>query len=434
MSMPADHAAVNTGKASSTFSRRTVIFMLILGFAAFFGLLYSLGVGDALRDTNNGQAHGASNSLVGYKALANMIEQGGHKVRTSRSAGSLDDEGLLVVTPGFGSDGEDLRDLIETRIYVGPTLVILPKWATGQKKGLKPGWVTLAGLDTAQYYPIPDIFGEADLKTGPEKPAVQRVSSPYADNVKMPGYATTLDSEKLIPLIIDSASGDALVSLYDNGGYYPEYRGENMPEPSDDGAYDYYPVLVTAEPDLFNNMGMADKATAAHALALIDTMLYDDDMPVTFDLTMVGLGASDNLLTLAFEPPFLSATICLIIAALAAAWMAFYRFGPATTQARAIDYGKGALVSNGAAFVRRLDRDYLLAQPYSDVIREQAATAIGLPHSLSAAETEKQLDKLGSHDGQTFTQLAWELRRAHKRGDIADRAAALYRWKKEMIR
>ena len=434
MSAPSVPASATTGKASTPFSRRSVIFMVIIGFAAFFGLLYSLGVGDALRDTNNGQAHGASNSLVGYKALANLTRKTGRKVTLNRSGGKIREENLMIVTPGYSADEDDLTALIEQRRYMGPTLVILPKWQVGRKDGLKPGWVTLLFPGVAEYNNVTGSLGDVTVSTGSKNSQDMLIKSPFSGSLKAPEFATTIEGDKLIPLVTNDNTGDALISVYDNGGYFPEFFGENTPEPADEDAYNYYPVLVTAEPDFFNNLGMAEKETAAHAIKIIDSMMYDDGMPIVFDLTMVGLGSSENLLTLAFRPPFLSATICLIIAAFAAAWMAFYRFGPPAREARAIDYGKEALVANSAAFVRRLDRDYLLAEPYADIIRAQSAEAIGLPSSLGAEETEKQLDKLGTYDGKTFTQLAWELRSASKRGDIAATAAALYRWKKEMIR
>lgn len=49
---------------------------------------------------------------------------------------------------------------------------------------------------------------------------------------------------------------------------------------------------------------------------IILATMDDYDMTITFDLTLNGLGESKNLLTLAFEPPFLAATLCLLFAAL----------------------------------------------------------------------------------------------------------------------
>jgi hypothetical protein len=154
---------------------------------------------------------------------------------------------------------------------------------------------------------------------------------------------------------------------------------------------------------------------------------------VTFDLTFNGLGSSENLLTLAFEPPFLSATICLIIAALAAAWMAFNRFGPPALDRRSIDFGKTALVNNSAGFIHRMQREHLVAEPYGEMIRNEAVHAIGLHSDTDREEVNRKLDMLGEVDGNRFTSLLNNLNQAQNSRETADHAAALYHWKKELI-
>ena len=154
---------------------------------------------------------------------------------------------------------------------------------------------------------------------------------------------------------------------------------------------------------------------------------------VTFDLTFNGLGTSENLLTLAFQPPFLSATICLIIAAMAAAWMAFNRFGPPARELRSIDFGKTALVNNSAAFIHRMQREHLVAHPYGEMIRGEAIHAIGLSAGADRAEVDAKLDALGEVDGSRFSALLHNLDQARNSRETADRAAALYHWKKELI-
>ncbi len=425
---------MSVSASRNPFSRTSVLLMLVIGFIGFLGLLYSLGAGDAMRSTNNGQAHGASNSLVGYKAFSNLLAKDGKNIRFARSAAGYNDPGLLVLTPGYSADAEELASLIDDRRFIGATLVILPKWLVTNPQDLKPGWVKLVG-------PLPDAFSKKLLEpigevkvnvAGKQATKNAKIVTPFGPPLKNTDYTVSFSGGLLEPMITNPSGEGALVSLYDNGGYFPELLGGDIPEP-DDADYNLFPVVIVAEPDLFNNMGLADKARARHALNLVGEMSYYETDDVTFDLTMVGLGSSENLLTLAFRPPFLSATICLIVAALAAAWMAFNRFGPPSREARAIDYGKGTLVNNMAGFVQRLDRDYLLAMPYADLIQQQSAAAIGLPAGLAPDETEEQLNKLGSYEGKTFSVLASELRAAQKRHEIAARAAALYRWKKEMI-
>ena len=105
------------------------------------------------------------------------------------------------------------------------------------------------------------------------------------------------------------------------------------------------PIIVVFEPDLLDNYGMAGAANALLADRLVHAAT-DGARVVNFDLTLNGFARTPNLLTLAFTPPFLAATLCLLLAALAVGWRAFLRFGPPRTATRAIAFGKRALVAN----------------------------------------------------------------------------------------
>ncbi|MEP0642690.1 DUF4350 domain-containing protein, partial [Parasphingorhabdus sp.] len=126
---------------SNPFQRTTIIIMFAVGFAAFVLLLYGLGMGNRLASGNNGEAHGASNSSVGYKALANLLENTGIPVRYSRSKAGLEKAGLLVLTPRPNASAEDIDAIVQQRAYVGPTMIILPKWQVSKSQTLQKGWV-----------------------------------------------------------------------------------------------------------------------------------------------------------------------------------------------------------------------------------------------------------------------------------------------------
>ena len=95
-----------TETSANPFARGAVLLMFAVGFAAFIALLYALGAGGALRSANNGQAHGASSSLVGYSALAHLLEKTGTRVSYGRNPAALSQQDLLIVTPQLGSDPE----------------------------------------------------------------------------------------------------------------------------------------------------------------------------------------------------------------------------------------------------------------------------------------------------------------------------------------
>jgi hypothetical protein len=107
---------------------------------------------------------------------------------------------------------------------------------------------------------------------------------------------------------------------------------------------------------------------------------------VTFDLSLAGLGGRPNLLTLAFEPPFLAATAGLLLTLLAIGWRAFCRFGPPRAAMAGIPPGKTTLVTNSAALIRRAGRLHLLTVPYVDALRERLAQRLGLRRGAGGAD------------------------------------------------
>jgi hypothetical protein len=253
--------------------------------------------------------------------------------------------------------------------------------------------------------------------------------------VKTPETPVTIKGDGVRAIVRGPSSQGALVAYLDDGGVYAQLDSLDESQITDEEEIDdsIYPVVIVADADLLNNAGMADKPTARHALALITAAATASDGGVTFDLTLNGLGRAENLLTLAFAPPFLSATICLITAALAAAWMAFNRFGPPILEKRSINFGKTALVNNSAAFINRMQRTYLVTDPYAEMIRAQSADAVGISPQASEQEIDQRLDALGESGGNRFSALFHQLVHARKPQDIAEGAAALHAWKKEFI-
>lgn len=425
---------------ANPFRRTAIMIMFLIGFAAFVALLYGLGTGDRLNSGQNGQAHGASNSIVGFKGLVNLLEKTGARVEYSRTAAGHDKEGLLILTPPPYSDAEALNQIIDNRAYVGPTMIILPKWYVGSLPTLKKGWVQRGGLvDAEDGVNLLAEMAEVEITIpDPEQGDKKRASRPLARSamniaISRPENPVTISGETVRNIVTDPESGGALVAYLDDGGVYAQLDSldESQITNEDDIDESYFPVVFVADADLLNNAGMADQKTARHALALVAAASMGGSETVTFDLTFNGLGSSENLLTLAFEPPFLSATICLIIAALAAAWMGFNRFGPAARDTRSIEFGKTALVHNSAGFIHRMQREYLVADPYAEMIQAQAARAAGISPKASDSEIRQKLDELGEVNGNRFTALVHDLGRATNSRETADRAAALYHWKKE---
>jgi len=442
----ADGGAVGAGPGGGNpFARGTVLLMVAIGFAAFLGLLYAIGAGGSLRPTDNGAAHGASASSVGYAALGRLLEKTGTQVQYGRSPSALQGQDLLIVTPEPSADPMELAALVNQRAFAGPTIIILPKWTVTPEEGLKSGWVRLdspfvalqssqvlselipvqtkiEGLDNA-FIPVPFIQ--------PEQPQNRGAMMKQALKSRI-----TITGDRLKTVIADGPTGKARVAVIDDGGWYPSLDAGATQTPDDDPQIERgrYPVVIVADADLMNNLGLANRDTARQALQLIDAAYSGGGQKVVFDLTQNGLGTSDNLLSVAFRPPFLAAVICLALAAIAFGWIAFHRFGPALAEAQPFGFGKTALINSSAGLIRRMGRDHLVAPAYADLVRDRAARALGLPPALASEEVEARLAMVApDSDGRKFEALVAAMRAARTRPDIAAAARALNAWKKERI-
>ena len=130
--------------------------------------------------------------------------------------------------------------------------------------------------------------------------------------------------------------------------------------------------------------------------AKLDAAGEGQNLPIVFDLTTNGLGQSRNLLTLAFEPPFLAATLCLLVALLLVGWRAFRRFGPPLAEEQALSFGKAQLVENGGGLIQRTGRMHLLTRPYAALVESRLARKLGVRSGsrsvLDAALVRRGLD------------------------------------------
>lgn len=417
-------------RAPAAFSPRAVLALVLLGTAVFVALLWMIGAGLNSGEANDGGGHAGGKGLNGHAAFAGYLERRGHRVRLSRSAAALDDPGLLVLTPPHHADGADLERIVSARRYLGPTLVILPKWLAGPAPdaipGARKGWVFLAGTASPQWRGFLDDIS-VDIAPAASKGAwrADGLRSALPDD----SAVQTGGGERLVPLA-ETADGKTLAGWIADGGMHPALEDMALSRPGSYGEdEDLYPLAVVFEPDLIDNWGMARRESASWADALVRALGEGSAPDVIFDLTLNGHARSANLLTLAFTPPYLAATLCLMIAALVVGWRAFLRFGPPVAEERAIAFGKTALVANAAALVQRSGRLHLVTAPYADAVRERLARILALPRLADTAKTEAAIDRaLAARrpGAQPFSALAARLRNARGRKDILDAAGALH--------
>lgn len=404
------------------FSRGGVAALVAGGFALFLALLFLIGRGESpLADSQNGEAHALAKGLNGYAGLAALLAAEGYEVRRSRSPSGLETPGILVLTPGFASDAGALGKLLEARRTLGPTLVILPKWiASGPPENIpedaaakfKRGWVVLADAGAAGWtadLPAPFTLAQnvAHPATGP------------LPRWRGLGRAGTLPTRARAS--VEPDAGHVVLIADEAGGALALLAGTERI--GDDDSRNF-PVLFLAEPDLANNYGLADPARAAAAVALVRALERDEGGgTITFDLTLNGFGGSENLLTLAFRPPFLAATLCLILALALVFWRALMRFGPAARAAPAAAFGKRQLVANGAGLILRARRWGLLARPYAALAERRLARALGLARSEPQAIDRALARRLPGEE--PFTARAARLEAARSPADILSAARSL---------
>lgn len=363
----------------AAFGKRGTVALVIFAVLAFVAFLFLVGQGGLSGSANNGRAHAAGTGLTGFVALTRLLEAEGTPVIRSRDRGAMDTPGLLVLTPPQEVETDELADIVNRRRTIGPTMIVAPKWLAfpvGDAAD-QPGWVAL--LSAYDGWEI-ELGGEAyALSAGKGLNRAPRWQGRSLRG-RLPGDGALLhfaqgdDAAEIAPLVEDGAGRVLAGYLPDDGSFL---TGDLYLDPERGDGRSVYSVMIVAEPDLLNNWGLADPTRAALASDLVALSRQGTEAPVRFDMTLNGLGASRNLLTLAFEPPFLAATLTLLLALAIAMWRAFARFGPALRPAPAIRPGKSQLVANGADVIARSRRLHLVRGPYADLLGRRIARRLG---------------------------------------------------------
>lgn len=426
---------------ANPFSRWAVLAIVLLGSALFVALLWMIATGTGMGEANDGQAHAEGRGLNGYAAFARYLERRGYAVSRVRNEGALERGGLLVLTPPAFADGEEIAKVAAARRYVGPTLVIVPKWSVAapsgkERKQAREGWVRLNGISPPQWRGFLDELS-VHQAARPRGRAVWEgagLSGVLPDHRHIqPGAGTGL-----VRIVSGGRGAFTLAGFLDDCGYYPQLEAIAQDRVLHSGEdEDLYPTIIVFEPDLLDNYGMGRFENARLAEALVRASGVAPGDPVGFDMTLPGYGRSQNLLTLAFTPPFLAATLCLLLAALVLGWRAFLRFGPPLASDRVIAFGKRALVSNSAGFIRRARRLHLLGRPYAERVRERLARALALPRGLPPERADAAIDRAlaaRAPQAEPFTVTAARLQAARRPHDLLKAARDLHALERMLIR
>ncbi len=395
------------GRPDAPFSARLVGLLVAVSMLAFGAVVTLSAWSPELRDRNTAGAHPYSTSATGYGGLVRLLEKRGTPVTVSRSPALLarNDETLKILTLAPNGMAEALDELDPGE----PTLVILPKWS-GRVDRTKPSWFADTNLlATGQVEGALRHFDSDGDIWRVRAPA--RMDTPFGPQRPVLGDSLQVIRADSLVSVIAMPAGDLLARL----------PGEE--------------IYILADPDLLNTFGLAELGNARMALGLIDWLRGDPGAPVALDATLHGFERSQNLLQLAFDIPFLGATLVAVTSFLMFGWAGAVRFGAPAREDRAIALGKEALTDNTAGLVAMAQRETRLAPGYLALTRRLAARAIGAPRALSEAELSGLLDRMSdAQEGMArYSALAADLSAvAPSRESLMVRTRRIWRWRKEI--
>lgn len=374
---------------SAPFSAMAIFAVVAVAAMGFLSWLVLSAYAPDFRSVRNGGAHAYSTSAVGFAGLAELVKATRGSDMIIRQEVELARPGLLILTPSVDTPIEQIQAIVARRPDV-PTLIVLPKYLVARLAG-RPAWVREEGK-------IPTFVLESMLK----QLAAVAITDPEQ------GELRSIDGQHVDAIVRTEQGKPAVVAIKDTE------------------------IYILADPDMLDNKGLATRSGAERAMALIDQIALPDE-PIGFDVTLAGFGKNPSLLKLAFEPPFLPLTLCLLFAALLAGLHAMWRFGPAAHDERKVAFGKRALAENGAALLRLAKRQHRTGGRYAVLTREAVAQAAGAPPSLTGDALNAYLDKL-PHEGEAFTAIARRAEAAPDTRRLLEAVRDLYHWRRTVTR
>ena len=415
------------------FSPKVVLGMIVAGVFAFSAFVVLSTYAPDLQSGDNGQAHALSKSAVGYGGMVRLLRGLDEPVVVSRRDLIREQPALIVFTPG----GDVSRDAFVKAAHLSSrTLVVLPKWH-GEMDPKHPGWVgDLQAIAPARQAGLLKAVGLPKAAT-----AIAKGAAAPRRLVGAPGglaEGVSMDTGPIRDL--QSVSGPDLAPVLTDGqGRIVLAR--RMPTET----------YILADPDLLNTMGLKDIRTARAGVGIL-RLLRDDatqgggmfrvdrGRTIAFDVTLNGFARSRSVLKLAFEAPFVGATLCLVAAALLMGLHAAARFRAVRRGERALALGKDALIDNSAGLIRMARREPALAPRYAELQRAAAIKALGgLRAGGSRLEGQALTDFL-DRQGQRFgaadsaSRLDEDTRTVRSLGDLMKVAARWHQWRLEMTR
>lgn len=390
---------VSQAMTSSPFNARTLFGVVLASLLAAAGFVLLSAYAPDLHIGRDGGASVLSKSGTGFSGLFELMTLLDDAPETARGLDELRSDGLAVITIAPQSDPDALKELIDARRGL-TTLFVLPKWRTIPHPSHE-GWEVQAGRLLASE--VDQWLARfVEMKIGRDKAEAKRLRG--RDGI----FAAPTP-----PDLQWAASEDALISAGGDRAVLIEAKHE--------------PFFVLTDPDMLDNTALKDPERAAAAIGLIKMVRPNGD-PVTFDLTLHGANRKHDLTKLLLEPPFLALTLSVLAAAALALGHGLGRFGPVQAEARAIPFGKRALVETTARLMRRAGRLDLLGPRYAALMRRRAAAILGAPHGLRDEALDDWIAGRDKDGKGGYASLSHAVRRAGSEAELTSSARRLHDW------
>lgn len=348
---------------AALFNRRTVVWLVLSGGAAFCVMLTLSVLGDPAAG-NVTTSSVFSRSAVGHVAFAELLRAQGRQVKPNRSRKALgvtEDDLLLILAPHTADhDLEHLRTLVADAVSdKRSVLLALPKWRTSPSSQTR-GWISEARLMDADRAAKPlgvvDALAGATIARPQDAPGWRGFGAWFRTAPPTVEQPQLIEHDALVPMI--GGAGAVLV------GWVPNAR-----------------LWVLSDPDLLTNHGLRRGDNATLMLTLIERLLPAADGAVVFDETLHGFAIVPSLWRLLFAPPYLAATLLALGAMALTVWRAAARFGaPVDANAGpAFRGGHGQLIENAGRLLAGGGHGALVAKRYAEVTVAEARRRLQLP-------------------------------------------------------
>ncbi len=431
------------------FKPTTLIALIAIALFSFGALLVLGGFAKDLRKTTPAQATPRSVSAVGYKALRDYMKANGFLAPETRGNRSYFEKHnrLVILTPArpYSRLNADVKNPDDNEIR----LIILPKWSVTQmrpRKGeeAREDWARKTSEEgvfrVSNYdYLLDDIpvvkrvedisqninieFHDEKNRNLPDTSKIDINSLQYFDlETRWPDY------QKILQELLEQQEEAARKKEAEERGetYEPPKEKESKKKKKDDKEketesepdplpeydvimrIDGHAVLIRlkdsrtfliSEPDLLNTIAFQTQTSARLALGVIDEVLIESEAEfyhADFDVSLHGIEENRNLVKLMVTPPFLAATLCLLLAGGLIGWQGFNRFGDPVIERPDYAQGPVSLAETAAEFIEVANRTHRTGADYAELVRRQVIEKLGYK---GRAETvvETLLDNRETH-------------------------------------